>query len=333
MNLNIMKSLICSIFLVIFTSANAQVSINTDNTQPDASAGLDVKFSDKGFLMPRMTFEQRNAIPAPAEGLMVFCTNCGTNGAMSIFSNGAWRTFSPCATPAPTATANAVSPGQIIWHWNLPAGTSGARWNTTNNFDAAQEMGMVTSKTETGISCGSTNSRYIWTYNDCGNSSPVTLLQSISGAPPAIPTPGTHTATGNSITWNWNTVPDAIGYKWNTSSDYASATDMGAVTTKTETGLTCSTVYPRFVWAYDGCGFSAAVSLSQATVACLMCGESFTIVHLTSEGVAPVNKSVTYGTATNITGNPGKCWITSNLGASHPATAFDDATEESAGGY
>jgi uncharacterized protein (TIGR02145 family) len=54
---------------------------------------------------------------------------------------------------------------------------------------------------------------------------------------------------------------------------------------------------------------------------------------LVSGGVAPVDKTVTYGTVTNIPGEASKCWITSNLGADHQATSKDDATEASAGWY
>jgi hypothetical protein len=49
--------------------------------------------------------------------------------------------------------------------------------------------------------------------------------------------------------------------------------------------------------------------------------------------VAPVTKTVTYGTVTGIPGETSKCWITQNLGADHQATAKDDATEPSAGWY
>jgi hypothetical protein len=49
--------------------------------------------------------------------------------------------------------------------------------------------------------------------------------------------------------------------------------------------------------------------------------------------VAPVAKTLTYGTVTGIPGEPSKCWITSNLGADHQATSKDDATEPSAGWY
>jgi hypothetical protein len=61
------------------------------------------------------------------------------------------------------------------------------------------------------------------------------------------------------------------------------------------------------------------------------CG-SITINHVAGT-VAPVTKTVTYGTVTNIPGEPSKCWITSNLGADHQATTVDDTTEASAGWY
>jgi hypothetical protein len=63
------------------------------------------------------------------------------------------------------------------------------------------------------------------------------------------------------------------------------------------------------------------------------CGLSFTVNHAVAGGVAPVDKTVTYGTVTDIPGEPSKCWITSNLGADHQASAYNDATEASAGWY
>ena len=61
-------------------------------------------------------------------------------------------------------------------------------------------------------------------------------------------------------------------------------------------------------------------------------GSSITVTHVAGT-IAPVSKTVTYGLVTNIPGEPSKCWITSNLGADHQATAVDDATEASAGWY
>ena len=65
-----MKQLIIAALLLITFSTNAQVGIGT--TTPDPSAQLDVSSTTKGFLPPRMTIVQRNAIVNPAEGLIVY---------------------------------------------------------------------------------------------------------------------------------------------------------------------------------------------------------------------------------------------------------------------
>ncbi|MCO6497670.1 MAG: hypothetical protein J5I50_08415 [Chitinophagaceae bacterium] len=66
------------------------VGINTDGSTPDPSSILDVKSTNKGFLMPRMTSAQRIAIANPAKGLQVFDTDTGTfwyyNGAIWVES-------------------------------------------------------------------------------------------------------------------------------------------------------------------------------------------------------------------------------------------------------
>ena len=54
---------------------------------PDPSAQLDVSATNKGFLPPRMTASQRNNIPSPAEGLMVYQTD-GTSGLYYYGSSG-----------------------------------------------------------------------------------------------------------------------------------------------------------------------------------------------------------------------------------------------------
>lgn len=63
-----------------------------------------------------------------------------------------------------------------------------------------------------------------------------------------------------------------------------------------------------------------------------VCGSAITINHLAG-AVAPIDKTVTYSTVTNIPGETAKCWITSNLGASRQATSVNDVTEASAGWY
>jgi hypothetical protein len=74
------------------------------------------------------------------------------------------------------------------------------------------------------------------------------------------------------------------------------------------------------------------LAYNTGTIQPFVCGSSILITHATGE-VAPVNKTVAYGTVTNIPGETSKCWITSNLGADHQATDVNDATEASAGWY
>ncbi|MEI7982670.1 MAG: hypothetical protein WCI71_13545, partial [Bacteroidota bacterium] len=130
-------------FLVIFVCINlytwAQVGVSTDGSQPDPSAMLEVKSTTRGTLISRMTYDQRTAIASPAEGLMVYCTNCGTNGvgALTIYINGAWTTFSPCGTPSPTVAPFIITPGQIVWNWNAVTGATGYKWNTVNSYETA----------------------------------------------------------------------------------------------------------------------------------------------------------------------------------------------------
>ncbi len=68
--------LILLVFLTSFFS-NAQVGISTDGSNPDASAMLDVKSTEKGILIPRMTYSEIADIENPVFGLMVFNTDDG----------------------------------------------------------------------------------------------------------------------------------------------------------------------------------------------------------------------------------------------------------------
>lgn len=56
-------------------SFGQSMSINNDGSTADQSAILDVKATNKGMLTPRMTKLERDAIPSPANSLLVFQTN------------------------------------------------------------------------------------------------------------------------------------------------------------------------------------------------------------------------------------------------------------------
>ena len=76
------------IFLPRQAIAQGEVGIGPGTPHP--SAILDASSTTKGFLPPRMTEAQRDAIATPAEGLMISCTNCNVAG-LHQYINGAWQ--------------------------------------------------------------------------------------------------------------------------------------------------------------------------------------------------------------------------------------------------
>ena len=69
-----MKKLL-PLFIILFLHQIGQgqsLAVNTDGSTANASALLDVKSTNKGILVPRMTRTERNAITAPATGLLIF---------------------------------------------------------------------------------------------------------------------------------------------------------------------------------------------------------------------------------------------------------------------
>src|SRR5687768_13000581 len=85
-----------SFFIVCVTflgyEMNAQsVGINNDNSIPHASSILDVKSTERGMLVPRMTTLQRIAIPTPATGLLVYDQ---TTNSFWFYNSSAWEEMS-----------------------------------------------------------------------------------------------------------------------------------------------------------------------------------------------------------------------------------------------
>lgn len=63
----------------------ANIGIGTNN--PDASAFLDITSTTKGFLPPRMTTTQRDAISSPATGLVIYNT---TTNVLNFHNGSGW---------------------------------------------------------------------------------------------------------------------------------------------------------------------------------------------------------------------------------------------------
>ena len=110
-----MKSTIIVISILIFTTIlsinlKAQVAINTDGSNPDASAILDMSSTDKGVLVPRMATTQRTSISNPAIGLLVFDT---TTESFWFNATAGWIELSSTSTLTEIADADADTKIQV----------------------------------------------------------------------------------------------------------------------------------------------------------------------------------------------------------------------------
>ena len=86
-----MKSIIVLLIVLVQMNVCAQnIAVNTDGSQPDNSAILDIKSSSKGLLVPRLTTLQRTSIAGPAMGLTVFDTETFSYWMYRGDVNGGW---------------------------------------------------------------------------------------------------------------------------------------------------------------------------------------------------------------------------------------------------
>ncbi len=145
------------------------------------------------------------------------------------------------------------------------------------------------------------------------------------------------TATsGGNISSDGGTAVTVRGVCWNTATNPTTAntkttdgTGTGSFTSSI-TPLAAGTTYYIRAYATSIVGTAYGNEVSMTT---LSCGANFSIQH-TAGTVAPVTKTVTYGTvSTTIFGGGSKCAITQNLGADQQATSATDGTEASGGWY
>ena len=141
--------------------ANGQ-SVGIGTTTPNSSAKLDVSASNQGFLPPRMTYTQRNAIVSPAAGLIIYCTTCGTNGELQVYTGSGWMSMiqgtatDSIRNPTITTTSatsitysSATCGGNISNGGGLAVIQRGVVWNTVTAPTIA-----LTTKTNDGSSTG-----------------------------------------------------------------------------------------------------------------------------------------------------------------------------------
>lgn len=131
------KRLLFCVLFVGFQMANGQVGIGTSS--PDNSSVLDVSSTDKGFLFPRMTSVQRDAILDPAKGLTIY--NLDENSLQvntGSTSSPDWSSFG--GSTSATVTNNCDVNGFEDVYVNSVALTASNKFSVTinnNSFNSA----------------------------------------------------------------------------------------------------------------------------------------------------------------------------------------------------
>ncbi|WP_396144513.1 hypothetical protein [Flavobacterium sp.] len=137
------QPVITSVGTLTSATVNGKVTIG-ELPEASASAILEVNTTTQGFLPPRMTSTQRDLIISPAQGLIIYCTNCGTNGELEVYNGTTWTNISGSAVAATLpilttaiataiTTTNATCGGNITFDGGAPISARGICWSTAIN--------------------------------------------------------------------------------------------------------------------------------------------------------------------------------------------------------
>jgi hypothetical protein len=116
----------------------AQVGINESGNPPHSSAGLEVTFSNRGLLPPRLTTAERNAIENPAEGLRIY--NLDTK-CENYFNGTGWlQLCGTCDFVPPAASSNGpVCVGETLQLAASLVGGATYSWTGPNGFTSTDQ--------------------------------------------------------------------------------------------------------------------------------------------------------------------------------------------------
>jgi uncharacterized protein (TIGR02145 family) len=341
------------ISLTIINSSHAQVGIGVATANINPSAQLDVVSTTKGFLPPRMTYTQRNAITTPAAGLIIYCTDCGSNGELHYYNGTNWISTASGGGMSPNyistsaisnlAANTATCGGNINTDGNSTLAARGVCWSNSSNPTIT-----LSTKTVDGTTAGSYTSSmtnltdnttyYVRSYATTayytvyGNEVVCTTLQI------SLPliytwfvvdiTDTTAMCYGN-LGSNGGAIITASGVCWSTSSSPTVALSTKTVGSATQgmfsgsiTGLTPNTTYYTRAYATNSAGTAYGSEVVFTTLPVI---STASISNLTADSAACGGSISTAGNAT-ITAR-GVCWSTS----SGPTVALSTKTADGTG--
>jgi hypothetical protein len=270
------------------------VGIGTSN--PSSAAALDITSTTQGLLLPRLTYVQKTAISNPVAGLILFCSDCGTNGEMQLYNGTSFVNMigetAQLALPVISSTtgaysittSSAISGGVITSDGGASITARGLVWGTsagssTFSITIGTGTGTFTSSI-TGLTSGITYYIRAFATNSVGTKygSEITLNTAQAVATLAVTTTassiGSTTAvSGGNITYNGGATVTASGVVWSTTSTptivLATKTTDGAASgtyTSTITDLTPGTLYYVRSYATNSVGTNYGAQTSFTTL-------------------------------------------------------------------
>ena len=172
------KAAKCILILIIciFFIANtfAQVGISSTSITPDASSILELRSTTQGFLPPRMTSTQRDAITSPATALLIYNT---TTNQLNYYSGSAWQVVTGGGQAQLNGTGFVKASGTTISYDNSTYITNAnvVFNNQANSYTTGMKQTFQSSATTAGFSFGgitadpsSLTSGDVWFRSDLG---------------------------------------------------------------------------------------------------------------------------------------------------------------------
>lgn len=157
------------------------VGINETGTSPNTSAGLDVDFTDRGILIPRMATIERNAIVSSENSLLIYNTTTECFEAYHSASSS-WVSISclGCQLPGSfsASTATNITGTGFDASWTASSGATTYYLDVDDNADFSspvsgydnKNVGNVITSTVSGLACGTYYYR-LRAENSCGTTS------------------------------------------------------------------------------------------------------------------------------------------------------------------
>jgi hypothetical protein len=202
--------LLSLLFSISLFSQGVKVGGTPGNPHP--AAGLELDFTDRGFLLPRLTTTQRNALPQPTAGLAIF--NLTTDCVEMYFSTG-WQQVRCGCTQPPAAPSGITPPSPLpcpgasaqVFSVNPVANATGYQWTLPAGANLVSGQG--TNSITIDFPASSSGNIDVVATNGCGSSAPFTYALQVQ--PPSASFSPLSGAAGFPVVFQG---PPGLSYAW-----------------------------------------------------------------------------------------------------------------------